>query len=562
MNRIVRLQLSVMMFLQFFIWGTWYVTAPNFLSTIGFGAADFSWTYSVGPIAGMITPFFVGMIADRFFSAQNVLAILHLLGAALMSMASAQMTSGGTPDEINLIFFGYMLTYFPTLALTNTIAMKNMSDPEKEFPGIRVLGTIGWIFAGIALSWLKYDTSINMFSLAAGSALLLGLISFFLPETPPSEGGKVTFRQIIGLDALVLLKNRAYLFFIIASTLICIPLAFYYQIASRIVEMSDLPIGQTMSYGQMSEIFFMIVMPFFFARLGVKWMLAVGMFAWVARYVLFAIGAPDEIRWMIITGIVLHGICYDFFFVTGQIYTDKVADKPIRAQAQGLLVFFTLGLGMFIGAQVAGKIEGQHTPDAKKLESMVTDNAQKQRLTEAFGKDTADSTLAHWKKMAPIKAAQKSLADAEKALTKAETNNSGVADANATVQSAKKTLKLVDDIPALDAKIDAATKELDMLKSITDRELAVMGRPAAEGNWIKLNTEVAKLREDLTTRIKTVDAHQKELVSQKKSRRTAELRSIEWGMLWGKPAIFAGAILVLFMLFFREDSKEKDKTEK
>ena len=297
-----------MMFLQFFVWGAWYVTAPNYLGTIGFQAGDFGWTYSVGPIAGMITPFFVGMVADRFFSAQKVLGVLHLLGAGLMWLAMQKMTTEGTPTQINWIFFGYMLTYFPTLALTNTIAMKNMSDPQKEFPGIRVLGTIGWIAAGLTLTWLGYETNISMFELTAVSALVLGLLSFLLPDTPPSREGKVTARQIMGLDALVLLKNRSYLFFIIASALICIPLSFYYMIASRIVEMSDLPIGQTMSYGQMSEIFFMIVMPFFFVRLGVKWMLAVGMLAWVARYGLFAIGAPDEIRWMIIAGIVLHGI--------------------------------------------------------------------------------------------------------------------------------------------------------------------------------------------------------------------------------------------------------------
>ncbi|MCI0525599.1 MAG: MFS transporter, partial [Acidobacteria bacterium] len=322
----LRLQLSAMMFVQFFIWGAWYVTAPNYLGTIGFTANDFGWTYAVGPIAGMISPFFVGMIADRFFAAQRVLGVMHILGAVVMFLATTMMSAQNpSPDAINIAIFGYQLTYFPTLALTNTLAMKNISNPEKEFPGLRVWGTIGWIVAGLALTAIGWEKSIHMFYLTAGAALALGLYSFTLPDTPPIKEGKVSARQILGLDALSLLKDRSYLVFMLSSFLICIPLAFYYQITSRIVEMTGLPIGQTMSYGQMSEIFFMLVMPFFFARLGVKWMLAVGMLAWVVRYALFSFGAPDEVRWMIIMGIVLHGICYDFFFVTGQIYTDQAA---------------------------------------------------------------------------------------------------------------------------------------------------------------------------------------------------------------------------------------------
>lgn len=372
MNASNRIKLSVMMFLQFFVWGSWYVTGPNYLATIGFKAEDFGTMYSVGPIAGMIAPFFVGMIADRFFAAQKVLGVMHLLGAAMMFAATTVMKSANpSPGTINLIFFAHMLTYFPTLALTNTIAMKCMTNPEKEFPGIRVLGTIGWIVAGLAITGMSFDTNIGMFYLTVGAGAALGLFSFMLPNTPPTTSGPVSARQIIGLDALVMLKNRSYLVFLIASTLICIPLAFYYQITSRIVEMTALPIGQTMSYGQMSEIFFMLVMPLFFARLGVKWMLAVGMLAWVTRYALFAFGAADEVRWMIILGIMLHGICYDFFFVTGQIYTDQAAPKQVRAQAQGLLVLFTLGLGMLIGAQVAAKVEARNTPDVSKAAAQV-----------------------------------------------------------------------------------------------------------------------------------------------------------------------------------------------
>lgn len=367
------LRLSIMMFLEFFIWGSWYVTAPNYLGTIGFTAGDFGWTYSVGPIAGIITPLFVGMVADRFLPAQVVLGVMHLLGAGLMYFATTLMGAPSpSPSVINGVFFGYMLTYFPTLALTNTVAMKNMTDPQRQFPWIRVWGTIGWIVAGLALTQLKFETTVNMFYLASGAAALLGLLSFLLPHTPPQQGPLPSLGQLLGVDALNLLKDRSYLVFIVSSMLICIPLAFYYQIASRVVEMADLPVGQTMSYGQMSEIFFMLVMPFFFSALGVKWMLLVGMLAWVVRYGLFATGAPIENQMMIVTAIVLHGICYDFFFVTGQIYTDRKAPGAVRAQAQGLLVMLTLGIGMLIGAQAAGFIESQHTtPESKRLAGEV-----------------------------------------------------------------------------------------------------------------------------------------------------------------------------------------------
>ena len=361
----VAIRLSIMMFLQFFVWGAWYVTAPNFLSTIGFDGTDIGNTYSVGPIAGIITPLFVGMIADRFLAAQKVLALLHLAGGGLMFLAMNRMESGADPTMINWVFFGYMLTYYPTLALTNTVAMKNMTNPDKEFPYIRVFGTIGWIAAGLLLSAIAADNTIQMFEIAAISALALGVFCFTLPDTPPNSEGEVSISQLLGVDALVLLKNKSYLIFMVASVLICIPLAFYYQIASRIVEKADMPIGATMSYGQISEVFFMVLMPVFFARLGVKKMLAVGMLAWVIRYALFAFGAPDDVSFMIIVGIALHGICYDFFFVTGQIYTDQKAAEPIRAQAQGLLVMLTLGVGMLIGAQVAGMIEKAASPEEK-----------------------------------------------------------------------------------------------------------------------------------------------------------------------------------------------------
>lgn len=360
------IRLSVMMFVQFFVWGAWYVTGPAYLGKIGFTAGDFAWTYSVGPIAGIISPFFVGMVADRFFATQKVLGFMHLLGGGLMLYATTLMDAAdpATPTFINVIFFLHMLCYYPTLALTNSLAMHNMKDSEKEFPLVRVFGTIGWILAGFALSWLVWGEDINMFKLSAYSAIGLGLYSFTLPDTPPALAGKkITGRELLGLDAFVLLKQRPFLVFMASSFLICIPLAFYYQLAERAVRQAGVVDTPTkMAFGQISEIVFMLLMPLFFKRLGVKWMLFVGMGAWVLRYALFAIGAPAAVHWMMISGIVLHGICYDFFFVTGQIYTDQVAPEGIRSQAQGMLVLFTLGLGMLIGAQIAGKVEAASTP--------------------------------------------------------------------------------------------------------------------------------------------------------------------------------------------------------
>lgn len=361
-------RLSVMMFLQFFVWGAWYVTAPLYLGKIGFSGADFGLTYSVGPIAALIAPLFVGMVADRFFPTERVLGALHIVGGLIMIASTVLMNPENptAPTAINLVFFAHTLCYFPTLSLTNSMAMHNIVDSEKEFPLIRVFGTIGWIVAGLSLSWLGWGERIEMFHLTGAAGVLMGLYCFTLPHTPPpNRGQKVSVGELLGADALVLFKSRSFSIFILSSFLICIPLAFYYQLAAKSVQQAGVEnVAATMTLGQMSEILFMVLMPLFFKRLGVKWMLAVGMLAWVVRYGLFAAGAPSGIVWMMIGGIVLHGICYDFFFVTGQIYTDRVASKAIRGQAQGLLAMLTLGLGMLIGAQVAGVIEEEYTPAA------------------------------------------------------------------------------------------------------------------------------------------------------------------------------------------------------
>ena len=365
-------RLCIMMFIQFFIWGAWYVTGQDFLRKIGFGPEDIGWTYSVGPIAGMISPFFVGMFADRFLPSQVVLGILHLIGTASMFVATTYMTvDNPDPSTINIVFFCFMLSFFPTLAIINTVAMSNIADTEKSFPMIRAFGTIGWIVAGFTVSWIKADSTIDQCYLAIGASALMGLYSFTLPNTPPpAKGTPFSAWQAIGLDAISLLKNRSFFVFMIGSFLICIPLAFYYQMTANFIGDAGgvKDIARKMSFGQMSEVLFMLALPIFLKKFGIKTTLIVGMIAWVARYAMFSFGADDGVVWMMIGGILLHGICYDFFFVTGQIYTDKMAPPEIRSQAQSLLVFFTLGLGMFIGAQVAGKIEAAHTLVVKATE--------------------------------------------------------------------------------------------------------------------------------------------------------------------------------------------------
>ncbi len=354
-------RLSVMMFLQFFVWGAWYVTVGNYM-----GANDMTdkiaWAYSLCPIAAIVSPFFLGIVADRFFATERVLAVLHIIGGIALVLAPA--VGAGNPQLFLGMLLLHTLCYLPTLGLTNTLAFHHMDNPQKQFPMVRVFGTIGWIVANIVVSKLLHaDTLPAQFHVAGAAAILLGLYSVTLPHTPaPSAGQKANVRDILGLDSLALLKQPAFAVFMASSFLICIPLAAYYSFAPVFVK--SLGVADpafNMSFGQMSEIFFMLVMPLCFARLGVKWMLLIGMFAWVARYGFFAAASTNHVMALVMLGILLHGICYDFFFVTGQIYVDRVASVKIRAQAQGFLVLVTQGIGMLIGAQVAGYIVKSNT---------------------------------------------------------------------------------------------------------------------------------------------------------------------------------------------------------
>jgi nucleoside transporter len=369
---LVLTRLSIMMFLEFFVWGAWYVTVGNYMGAHRMGEYVF-WAYTVGPIAAIISPFFLGMVADRFFATERVLAVMHLVGGgALLAAPYFTPPEGGSHWPFIAILLIHMLCYMPTLGLTNTLAFHNLTNRERQFPIVRVFGTIGWIVANIVVSkGLNADKEIHQFFVAGGAAVLLGVLSFFLPHTPPPAKGKTaSVRDVLGLDALVLMKNRSFSVFIISSFLICIPLAAYYNYAPVFADAAGFHnVAFNMSFGQMAEVVFMLLMPLFFMWLGVKWMLLIGMFAWILRYGLFSAAADSGVLWMILGGILLHGICYDFFFVTGFIYVDKKASAKIRGQAQGLLVLITQGLGMLIGAQLIGRLVNAFT--AENLGALV-----------------------------------------------------------------------------------------------------------------------------------------------------------------------------------------------
>ena len=363
----IKFQLSLMMFLQFFIWGGWFVTLGTFLgNNLGASGAETGMAFSTQSWGAIIAPFFIGLIADRYFNAEKILGVLHLIGAALMYFMS-QATSF---EAFYPLVFAYMVAYMPTLALVNSVSFFQMKDPAKEFSIIRVFGTIGWIIAGLLISYFQWDSTesisqgalSNTFTMVAVASLILGLISFTLPKTPPSQSeGTARVSDILGLDALKLLKDRNFLMFFITSILICIPLAFYYQQANPfLVELGmENPTGK-MTLGQISEVLFMLLLPFFFKKFGFKKTLLVGMLAWAVRYTLFAYGNAGEQAFMLIIGIALHGICYDFFFVSGQIYTDFKAGEKIKSAAQGLITLATYGVGMLVGFWVAGKISDQN----------------------------------------------------------------------------------------------------------------------------------------------------------------------------------------------------------
>ena len=391
----VRLRLSIMMFVQYFAWGSWFVTMGSYIGAHKEIFADgfVGRAYGTASIAGMIAPFFVGMIADRYFSTERLLAVLHLAGAGILYYASTVQNQ----TQFYFTLIAFFLCFMPTLALTNSLSFHHLPDPGRQFPGIRVLGTFGWIFAGNLIGYIVMNqdrfaihveqfmglpvgpfsigqvvegmTSIEKTStpmlIAAAAHAVMAVLCLFLPHTPPSNPtGEVSIRTILGIDSLQLMRRWPFAVFVIGSFLIAIPLQFYYNYTNFFLNDLKVPTpAAKMSLGQMSEVIFMLLMPLFFARLGVKWMLLIGMLSWAVRYVLFAYGRPDDTMWMLYIGLLLHGICYDFFFVTGQIYVDREADPRLRGSAQGFIAFVTLGIGSFIGAEFSGLMQQRVTVD-------------------------------------------------------------------------------------------------------------------------------------------------------------------------------------------------------
>jgi nucleoside transporter len=349
MKPVVFTKLSLMMLLQYFIWGSWYVTMTTYMSVVlKSNDIQIAAAYSALAIATMISPFFIGAVADRYFAAQRIMGVLHILGGGLLFVIT--QISDNTLFYWVIVF--YSLLYMPTIALSNSIAFHQMTDPGKLFPWIRVFGTLGWIIAGLMIGYLGIEKTLATFYMAAIASVGLGVISFFLPNTPSK--GK-TSESAIGVEALVLFKNKSYSIFFIAAVLVCIPLSFYYGFANLFLnELGMERAAGKMIFGQISEAVFILAIPFLFNSLGVKKILMIGIFAWILRYICFALGNMEVNIWMLYTGIILHGICYDFFFVTGYMYTEKKAGEKIKNAAQGLFTFATYGLGMFIGTWFSG----------------------------------------------------------------------------------------------------------------------------------------------------------------------------------------------------------------
>ncbi|MBC6492958.1 nucleoside permease [Flavihumibacter stibioxidans] len=359
MKKMTGASLALMMFLQYFIWSAWYVTMGTYMkANLGSTDVHVGAAFSALAIATMISPVFVGMVADRFFAAQKIMGVLHLLGAGLLVLAT-KITDNTAFYWVILI---YSLLYMPTIALSNSVAFSQMTDPGKQFPWIRVFGTIGWIVAGTLVGNMEIEKSATTFHLAAVVSAALGLFSFLLPNTPPKGKEAGTGTSVFGSEAFVLLKDKPYLVFFIAAILVCIPLAFYYGFANPFLnEIGMQNAAGKMILGQVSEGLFILAIPLLFNRIGVKNMLLIGILAWILRYVLFAYGYGNPDSWMLFAGIILHGVCYDFFFVTGYMYSEKKAGEKNKNAAQGLFTFATYGLGMFIGTWFSGFVAEHYT---------------------------------------------------------------------------------------------------------------------------------------------------------------------------------------------------------
>jgi nucleoside transporter len=349
----IRARLSAMMFLNYVIWGAWYVTLSTYLtSALHFTGTQAGAVFGTTALASMISPFFVGLIADRYLSTERVLSALHFIGAILLWRVASAQTFGAVYG----LLLAYCLCYFPTIALTNSLTLQHVRDAGRDFPLIRVFGTLGWIAIGVAVGSMGFEKSATPFLLASGASVVMGLFSLMLPHTPPVvRGNALGIREVLGLDALVMLKDRSFLVFAIASILACVPLTFYFSFTNDFL--NDVHFANAagkMTLGQVSEVGMMLVMPFVLRHMGVKRILMLGLAAWTVRYTLLAFGNAGPRAWMFYIAILVHGVCYDFFFMTGQLYTDQQAPADLRSAAQGFLTFMTYGVGMYAGSLISG----------------------------------------------------------------------------------------------------------------------------------------------------------------------------------------------------------------
>jgi nucleoside transporter len=353
MQRAVASRLSLMMFLNYVVWGSWYVTIGTYLTqTLKFSGTQAGAVFGTSALACMISPFFVGLIADRFFAAERVMCALHLIGAVLLYLVSTATTF----PSVYLLMLAYCLCFFPTLALTNSLTLRNVTNPAAQFPRIRLFATIGHIVINVVIGSLQMERAATPFVISAGASIVMGLYCLTLPHTPPKAKDKAaSWRTAIGLEALVMMKDRSFAVFVIASVLACIPLAFYFSFTNPYLNESGVTnAAGKMTLGQVAEIVMMLLMPVIFRALRLKTILLLGLAAWSARYVMLAFGNAGDLMWLFYGAIVLHGICFDFFFMTGQLYTDQQAPQHLRGTAQGFVMVLTYGLGMFLGSLFSG----------------------------------------------------------------------------------------------------------------------------------------------------------------------------------------------------------------
>lgn len=352
----IRTRLGTMMFLEYVIWGAWYVTLTTYLTqTLGFTGTQAGTVFGTAALASLLAPLFVGLVADRFFATERVMAVLYIAAAACMFLVT-RVTSFAAVYTLMLAF---CLAYFPTIALTNSIAMRNVQDPGRDFPAIRTMGTIGWIAITNVVGLMRVEADAMQFILGATGCVVMAIYSLVaLPHTPPpAKGKKASIGTLLGLDALTLLKQRDFAVFLIASVLACIPLTFYYSFTNAYLnEVGVANAANKMSLGQASEVIMLLLMPVFFRVWSVRTILLLGLSSWALRYVLLAYGNPQDGMWMFYLAILLHGVCFDFFFVTGFLYTNQVAPAELRSTAQGLITLATYGLGMLIGSLLSGGV--------------------------------------------------------------------------------------------------------------------------------------------------------------------------------------------------------------